>query len=149
MSQGAGFGDAWRVGKARTPRWAGPGAGAGRRAVARCERGAEGARGSAGWMFLCRTDAVWPRFAPKFWIEVHKVMNRKIVDPTTLYNFYKGSRVFFSTDLAGTSCQLWMPACSGKQEVLSVDQVFHQFPLKIWNANLHESCIPQQDGQLS
>jgi hypothetical protein len=43
----------------------------------------------------------------------------------------------------------WMPAGSGKQEVLPVHQVFHKFPLKIWNANLHESCVPQQDGQLS
>jgi hypothetical protein len=68
---------------------------------------------------------------------------RKVVDLTTLYNFCKGRLVFFSTDFAGTSCQHWMPACSGKQEVLSVDRVFHQFPLKIWNANLHESCVPQ------
>jgi hypothetical protein len=42
-----------------------------------------------------------------------------------------------------------MPPGSGKQEVLSIDQVFHQFPLKIWNANLHESCVPQQGGQIS
>jgi hypothetical protein len=27
-------------------------------------------------------------------------MNRKVVDLTTLYNFYKGSIVFFSTDFA-------------------------------------------------
>jgi hypothetical protein len=26
--------------------------------------------------------------------------------------------------------------------------VFHQFPLQIWNANLHESCVPQRTGQL-
>jgi hypothetical protein len=31
---------------------------------------------------------------------VHKVVNRKVVDLTTLYNFYKGSRGFFSTDFA-------------------------------------------------
>jgi hypothetical protein len=31
---------------------------------------------------------------------VHYVMNRKVVDLTTLYNFHKGSRVFFSTDFA-------------------------------------------------
>jgi hypothetical protein len=31
---------------------------------------------------------------------VHKVVNRKVVDLTTLYNFYKDSRVFFSTDFA-------------------------------------------------
>jgi hypothetical protein len=29
-------------------------------------------------------------------------MNKKVVDLTTLYNFYKGSLVFFSTDFAGT-----------------------------------------------
>jgi hypothetical protein len=27
--------------------------------------------------------------------------------------------------------------------------VFHNFPLQIGNANLHESCVPQQDLQLS
>jgi hypothetical protein len=27
-------------------------------------------------------------------------VNRKVVDLTTLYNFYEGSRVFFSTDFA-------------------------------------------------
>jgi hypothetical protein len=42
-----------------------------------------------------------------------------------------------------------MPPCLDEQEVLPVDPVFHQFPLKIGNANLHESCVPQQDGQLS
>jgi hypothetical protein len=31
---------------------------------------------------------------------MHKVVNRKVVDLTTLYNFYKVSRVFFSTDCA-------------------------------------------------
>jgi hypothetical protein len=34
------------------------------------------------------------------------VMNRKVVDLTTPYNFHKGCLVFFSTDFAGTSCQL-------------------------------------------
>jgi hypothetical protein len=55
----------------------------------------------------------------------------KVVDLVTLYNFQKGYRVFFSTDFAGTSCQLQMSAYSGKQEVLAVDQVFHPFLLKI------------------
>jgi hypothetical protein len=76
-------------------------------------------------------------------------MNRKVVDLTTLYNFYKGRIVFFSTDFASITAKLWMSLCFGKQEVLPVDQVFHQFPLKIWNANLHESCVPQQTRQLS
>jgi hypothetical protein len=42
-----------------------------------------------------------------------------------------------------------MPMCVGEEEVLSVDQVFHPLPLKIGNAILHESCVPQQTGQLS
>jgi hypothetical protein len=41
-----------------------------------------------------------------FATKVHQVMNWKVVDLTTLYNFHKGSRVFFSMDFAGTSCQL-------------------------------------------
>jgi hypothetical protein len=58
-------------------------------------------------------------------------MNRKVVDLTTLYNFYKGRMVFFSTDFAQITAKLWMSPHSGKQELLSVDHVFHQFPLKI------------------
>jgi hypothetical protein len=27
--------------------------------------------------------------------------------------------------------------------------IFEAFPLKIGNTNLHESCVPHQDGQLS
>jgi hypothetical protein len=76
-------------------------------------------------------------------------MNRKVVDLTTLYNFYKGSRVFFSTDFVQIVAKLLMPLCFGKQEMLTVDQVFRPFLPKIGNANLHESCFPQQDGQLS
>jgi hypothetical protein len=37
---------------------------------------------------------------------LHKVVNRKVVDPTTLYNFYKGSRVFFSMVFAQISAKL-------------------------------------------
>jgi hypothetical protein len=73
-------------------------------------------------------------------------MNRKVVDLTTLYNFYKGSIVFFSTDFAQIAAKLWMSLSFSEQELLAVDQVFHLFPLKIWNANLHESCVPQQIG---
>jgi hypothetical protein len=35
-----------------------------------------------------------------FATKLYLVMNRKVVDLTILYNFYKGSRVFFSTDFA-------------------------------------------------
>jgi hypothetical protein len=77
------------------------------------------------------------------------VVNRKVVDLTTFYDFYKGRMVFFSTDFAQNTGKLWMLPCFGEQEVLAVDLVFHQFPLKIWNANLHESCVPQQTRLLS
>jgi hypothetical protein len=33
-------------------------------------------------------------------------MNRKVVDLTTLYNFYKGGMVFFSTDIAQNAVKL-------------------------------------------
>jgi hypothetical protein len=61
-------------------------------------------------------------------------MNRKSVDLAILYNFHKGHLVLFSTDFAQKVCQLWMPLSFSEQEVLSFDQVFHPFPLKIWNA---------------
>jgi hypothetical protein len=34
-------------------------------------------------------------------------------------------------------------------KMLPLEQVFQAFPLKILNNNLHESCVPQQDGQIS
>jgi hypothetical protein len=43
---------------------------------------------------LCHCTPVWTLKTPKIWIEVHKVVNRKFVDLTTLYNFYKGRMVF-------------------------------------------------------
>jgi hypothetical protein len=42
-----------------------------------------------------------------------------------------------------------MPFRVKELEVLPVDHDFHSFTLKIGNANLHESCVPQQTGQLS
>jgi hypothetical protein len=42
-----------------------------------------------------------------------------------------------------------MPLNCHEQEVRTFEQVFHLFTLKIWNANLHESCVPQQARQLS
>jgi hypothetical protein len=42
-----------------------------------------------------------------------------------------------------------MSAFVPEQKILTFEQVFHAFPLKIRNANLHESCVPQQAGQLS
>jgi hypothetical protein len=123
---------------ARTPRQPGARVDAARRGAVR--------RGVAPDVSVRRRSTA---FSQNFWIEVQYVVNRKFVDPITLYNFHKGRLVFFSTDFAGTSCQLWMSPRSAKQEMLTVDRVFHQLPLKIWNANLHESCVPQQDGHLS
>jgi hypothetical protein len=56
---------------------------------------------------------------------------------------------FFSMDFAQKVCQHWMPLNFSEQGVLSFGQVFHLFPFKIQNANLHESCVRQQTGQLS
>jgi hypothetical protein len=42
-----------------------------------------------------------------------------------------------------------MPTCDIEQEVLTIDQDFHPFLLKIGNVILHESCVPGQTGQLS
>jgi hypothetical protein len=39
--------------------------------------------------------------------------------------------MFFSTDFAQIAAKLLMSPCFGEQEVLAVDHVFHQFPLKI------------------
>jgi hypothetical protein len=73
----------------------------------------------------------------------------KIIDLTILYHFQKDNMGFFSTDFAEKACQLGMSICVSEQEVLAVDQDFHPFPLKIGNAIQHESCVPQQTGQLS
>jgi hypothetical protein len=86
------------AGAARTPRWRGRGAA---RAAARATR-----RGGALWRRKMSMCPCLPGVSPDFEIKVHQVMNRKVVDLTSLYNFHKGSRVFFSTDFAGTSCQL-------------------------------------------
>jgi hypothetical protein len=39
--------------------------------------------------------------------------------------------VFFSTVFAQIAAKLRMPLGPGEQELLTVDQVFHPFPLKI------------------
>jgi hypothetical protein len=79
---------------------------------------------------LFRFTLVSLRFSPNIWIEVYTVVNRKVVDLTTLYNFYKGSRVFFSTDFAQNAAKLWMSPYLSEQGLLSVDHVFHPFPPK-------------------
>jgi hypothetical protein len=47
-----------------------------------------------------QTRLLRARFFPNFGTEVHQAVNSKVVDLTALYNFYKGSRVFFSMDFA-------------------------------------------------
>jgi hypothetical protein len=63
-------------------------------------RGCAGARAVLRSADMCRTGNVWLRLTRNFSTKVHQVVNRKVVYLTTLYNFYKGSRVFFSTDFA-------------------------------------------------
>jgi hypothetical protein len=49
---------------------------------------------------------VWLEFSPKSWTEVHQGLNRKVVDLASLYNFYKGRMVFFSTNCPQIACQI-------------------------------------------
>jgi hypothetical protein len=76
-------------------------------------------------------------------------MNTKVVDLTTNNISYKGYIGFFLPRLK----VIWMPTLNVSrvlQKVKSVLQLgFQVFPLKIGNANLHESCVPHQDLQLS
>jgi hypothetical protein len=127
------------------------GAALGRRAARTPRR--RGAHDVAAWSAVgsksFHSALVWTWKSPKFWIEVHKVVNSKVVDLTTLYNFYKCCMVFFSAVFAQIAAKLWMPLCFGEQELLAVDQVFHPFPLKIWNAIQHESCVPRKTEQHS
>jgi hypothetical protein len=58
---------------------------------------------------------------------VHREVNSKVVDLTTLYNVYKGSIVLFSTYSAQIAAKLVMSLCFGKQKLLAVDQVFTFF----------------------
>jgi hypothetical protein len=46
------------------------------------------------------------RKSPNILTEVHKVVNRKVVNLTALYNFYKGSIVFLSTNFAQAAAKL-------------------------------------------
>jgi hypothetical protein len=73
------------------------------RAWARTRRGArERVRG--GLLFRCAP--VRRVKSSKICTKVLQVVNRKVVDLITLYNFHKSRIVFFSTDCSGTSCQL-------------------------------------------
>jgi hypothetical protein len=57
-------------------------------------------------------DSVWIQLGPiwtvqtrDFATEVNQVINRKVVDQSTLYNLYKGCMGFFSTICAQIACQ--------------------------------------------
>jgi hypothetical protein len=65
-----------------------------------------GARAASRSAFLCRTGNVWPRLTQHFATKVYQVMNRKVVDLTTLYHLHKGRMVFFSTDFAQITVKL-------------------------------------------
>jgi hypothetical protein len=59
--------------------------------------------------FQRRTMLITPvclSITQKLSTKVHYVMNRKVVDLTILYNFHKGSIVFFSTDFAQSAAKL-------------------------------------------
>jgi hypothetical protein len=86
-----------RRGAARVPRH-------GCRCVERRHGALERGHVAAGLHFA-RTASVRNKFSPNSHIEVQYVVNRKVVDLATLYNFCKGRLVFFSTDFAGTLCQ--------------------------------------------
>jgi hypothetical protein len=58
-------------------------------------------------------------------------LNTKVADLATPYHFQKGYIGFFSTDFARNSCQLSMPTHVHEQEMLTLEQVFYAFPLKI------------------
>jgi hypothetical protein len=55
----------------------------------------------------------------------------KVLDLTTLYNFYKGSMVFCSTDFAETTCQLGDSLDADEQCRLALTRILHQFQLQI------------------
>jgi hypothetical protein len=119
----AGFkppGCACGLGKARARPWS-RGGGARRTRLASAREHGSMSRSD---VCLFRFTLVWLRFSPNIWIEVHNVANRKVVDLTTLYNFYRGSRVFFSTDFAQNAAKLWKSPYLSEQGLLSVDHVF-------------------------
>jgi hypothetical protein len=58
-------------------------------------------------------------------------MNRKVVDLTTSTTFTKARRCFSQWFLQERLANFECRSVFGKQELLAVEQVFHQFPLKI------------------
>jgi hypothetical protein len=76
------------------------------------------------------------------------VVNTKVVDLATNNLFYK-SHIGFSAQI-----ESYLNANFECQQVIAkvnpgLQLSFQVFPLKIGNANLHESCVPHQDLQLS
>jgi hypothetical protein len=70
-------------------------------AVPRAARDVAARRGATSvGLVSCHCSPIRALKTPEIRIEVHQVVNRKVVHLTTLYNFYKGSRLFFSTDFA-------------------------------------------------
>jgi hypothetical protein len=53
-----------------------------------------------------RGGSVWPEFTRDFETKVHQGIYTKVVDLLTLYNFYKGRQMFWSTVFAWTAGQV-------------------------------------------
>jgi hypothetical protein len=71
-------------------------------------------------------------------------MNTKVVGLATNNIFYKGY-IGFTAHIGS-----YLNASRVLQTVnFALQLIFQGFPLKIENANLHESCVPHQDVQLS
>jgi hypothetical protein len=86
--------------------------------------------------------------SPKIWIEVHRRLNSKVVDLRPLYNIHKRPTCVLINGLSrnveqssGFSWCRWIVKSAA-------DQVFHHFPLQIYNATQEQSCVPQKIGQL-
>jgi hypothetical protein len=100
-------------GRARSSRHLGAWAAWGRRGLERRAARTPRRRGAgAGWRGVGQPATVsqYPALnasnSKKNCIEVLQVVNRKVVDLTTIYNFHKGRMVFFSTDFAQTAAKL-------------------------------------------
>jgi hypothetical protein len=79
---------------------------AGRRGQAWCERARDvAARSAARLKNVSQCPCSNAKISKKM-NRSAQVVKRKVVDLTNVYNFYKGSRVFFSTDFAQIAAKL-------------------------------------------
>jgi hypothetical protein len=78
-----------------------------------------------------------------------KLIISKILYKSAPNDEYESCRSSYPLPLSKRLCSVFLNRFCIEREVLTFGQVFHLFPLKISNANLHESCVPQRAGQLS